>query len=169
MKGVTAFTPMKTGRVPTRDVRENRFEREEKMGKPLESLPGKTLRDRRMKPKSVFGGQAPSQEGFMMAPAIRNLPATQANQDPLSASVEFRLIAPQASKVFLAGVFNNWDPESLPLAKKSDGAWSHTMRLPRGSYEYRFVVDGIWQEDPLAFDSAPNPYGSRNSLKRVSL
>ena len=37
---------MKTERLPTRDVREDRCEREEKLGQAMETLPGKTLRDR---------------------------------------------------------------------------------------------------------------------------
>ena len=37
---------MKTERLPTRDVRENRSQREEKLGNASDTLPGKTLRDR---------------------------------------------------------------------------------------------------------------------------
>jgi hypothetical protein len=42
------------------------------------------------------------------------------------------------------------------------------MDLKHGAYEYRFIVDGRWQQDPMACDSVPNPYGSRNSIKHVA-
>ena len=38
-------------------------------------------------------------------------------------SVEFKLDAPKAHKVMLAGTFNNWDTKSLAAKKKSKGAW----------------------------------------------
>jgi len=33
------------------------------------------------------------------------------------------------------------------------------IKLPRGCYEYRFVVDGNWVSDPSAKGSAANPFG----------
>jgi hypothetical protein len=39
--------------------------------------------------------------------------------------------------------------------------------LPAGIYEYRLVVDGQWIADPLASETVPNPFGGRNSLRKV--
>ena len=80
----------------------------------------------------------------------------------------FSLQAPTASKVFLAGDFTDWDKAPLPLKKSKEGKWEKTVALPAGLYEYRFIVDGEWQNDPQAVDRKPNPYGTENSLRLVS-
>jgi hypothetical protein len=41
------------------------------------------------------------------------------------------------------------------------------VSLPPGRYEYKFIVDGEWVEDPKA-DSVPNEFGSRNSVIHVA-
>jgi hypothetical protein len=41
--------------------------------------------------------------------------------------------------------------------------------LKSGQYEYRYVVDGVWTNDPASPPSAPNPYGERNSILKVGL
>ena len=55
--------------------------------------------------------------------------------------VQFKMAASEAKKVSVAGTFNGWDPQKTPLKKHGD-AWGTTIALSRGSYEYRFVVDG---------------------------
>jgi 1,4-alpha-glucan branching enzyme len=77
--------------------------------------------------------------------------------------VEFKIEAPDARSVAVAGNFNNWQPRQMPL-NKNGVAWHATVSLPRGRYEYRFVVDGQWLSDPAAKESAPNPFGSQNSV-----
>jgi 1,4-alpha-glucan branching enzyme len=78
--------------------------------------------------------------------------------------IELKLTAPNARSVSVAGTFNNWDAKSNPLSKASGGSWYTSLQLSPGRYEYRFVVDGQWQEDPGAKESAFNPYGGRNSV-----
>jgi hypothetical protein len=53
--------------------------------------------------------------------------------------------------------------------KTKDGKWIIRMLLRAGEYEYRFVVDGQWIEDPEADQSAANPHGGFNSVLRVPL
>jgi 1,4-alpha-glucan branching enzyme len=79
-------------------------------------------------------------------------------------TVELRFTAPGARSVSVAGTFNGWDPKSNPLSKESGGVWRTALLLAPGRYEYRFIVDGQWQEDPSAKESAFNPYGGRNSV-----
>jgi len=74
--------------------------------------------------------------------------------------VELKLTAPKARSVSVAGSFNGWDAKS----KESGGVWRTFVSLSPGRHEYRFVVDGQWQEDPTAKESAFNPYGGRNSV-----
>jgi 1,4-alpha-glucan branching enzyme len=80
--------------------------------------------------------------------------------------VEFRINAEGARSVCVAGTFNNWDPSKTPL-RRNGNAWQTKIALPKGRHEYRFVVDGKWMIDPAAQDSAPNPYGERNSVVSV--
>lgn len=81
--------------------------------------------------------------------------------------VAFTLIAPEAKQVSVAGSFNDWDAHCTPLSKGINGEWSGYLPLKPGNYEYRFVVDGVWQEDAVAPASVPNPFGSKNSVVTV--
>ena len=81
----------------------------------------------------------------------------------LKVQVEFRLNANGAKSVAVAGSFNNWSTKKTPLRKEGE-RWTTTLKLPRGRYEYRFVVDGNWVNDPNAKESAANPFGSSNSV-----
>ena len=71
-----------------------------------------------------------------------------------SASVEvdeeevvFRLDRPQASKVFLTGDFNNWNPTMDGMVMRA-GVWEVRLYLVPGKYRYAFVVDGQSMPDP---------------------
>jgi 1,4-alpha-glucan branching enzyme len=80
--------------------------------------------------------------------------------------VQFRVAVSEAKVVSVAGTFNDWDPKKTPLKKNGD-AWNTTIALPRGHYEYRFVVDGHWMADPNAAHAVPNPFGSSNSVLNI--
>ena len=79
-------------------------------------------------------------------------------------STEFKLFAPEAEKVFIAGDFNNWDPEKYPMRKLKSGICKKKIKLKPGCYEYLFIVDGKWQKDPENELSRPNPFGGENSV-----
>jgi len=72
--------------------------------------------------------------------------------------------APHAQKVFVAGGFNGWCADGLALHQDEPGNWSIKLRLPRGRHEYRFIVDGEWQDDPHAAIHVPNEFGSSNCV-----
>ncbi len=80
---------------------------------------------------------------------------------------EFSLSAPQAQSVFTAGDFNQWNPSSHPLKMDDKGIWRISLALNPGQYEYRFFVDGEWQNDPNGGPFVENPFGTSNSLKIV--
>jgi 1,4-alpha-glucan branching enzyme len=69
-----------------------------------------------------------------------------------------------AKTVCLAGTFNDWHPRVSEMLRTEDGLWLKDLSLPAGTYEYRFVVDGIRVTDPKCCDSVANPYGQQNSL-----
>src|SRR5882724_8084243 len=78
-----------------------------------------------------------------------------ANEGDLKVQAEFKLSAREANSVAVAGSFNNWNVKKTPLRKEGE-CWTTTLKLPRGRYEYRFVVDGKWMSDPSAKESAAN-------------
>lgn len=82
--------------------------------------------------------------------------------------VSFALSREDAREVFVAGSFNDWDPQATPLLRQTDRRWQRELTLPPGAHEYLFVVDGHWLPDPQAGESAPNPFGTENSVVRVS-
>jgi chromosome partitioning protein len=75
---------------------------------------------------------------------------------------------PDASDVRIAGDFNGWVPDknvrSLVQAEGIERVWTKILRLPPGTYHYRYVVDGEWREDPDNPQAEPGPVGGRNSV-----
>jgi 1,4-alpha-glucan branching enzyme len=80
---------------------------------------------------------------------------------------EFKLYAPQARQVSLAGSFNSWNTNTLSAKKDSRGNWAVKVNLRPGRYEYKFLVDGSWLNDPHCRSYIPNAFGSQNSLIEV--
>ena len=78
--------------------------------------------------------------------------------------VYFRFQAPSAKEVSVLGSFNGW--EERPLKKTKDGEWSTWTNLESGRYEYRFQIDGQWQNAPDV-ETVANPYGTENNLLTV--
>ena len=80
-------------------------------------------------------------------------------------SISFTFKDAPGKKVFVAGTFNKWDPNSTPLTDKDQtGVYTAVLRVTRGNHEYKFIVDGIWQVDPANPDCVINGHGSMNSL-----
>ncbi len=83
-------------------------------------------------------------------------------------TVTLTVKAPEAKEVYLAGEFNNWKLDENSRMEQSNGCWSKRLNLNKGSYRYRFVIDGNWIEDPANPLNQLNPYGSRDSLLEVN-
>lgn len=105
----------------------------------------------------------------------RNRKATSATAPPEPGSADGELhsitlacVNPLAQEVHVAGTFNGWDPRATPMTRHEDGSWAARLLLPPGRHEYRFIVDGQWQEDPAARQSVDNPFGGRNSILEVA-
>ncbi|PYS04419.1 MAG: hypothetical protein DMG15_16035 [Acidobacteria bacterium] len=81
----------------------------------------------------------------------------------LANGVLFTLDAPGARCVQLAGDFNSWVAEGNEM-QASDGIWTKVVPLGPGRYEYKYVVDGRWLEDPLNINVEPAPWGGHNSV-----
>lgn len=55
--------------------------------------------------------------------------------------VRFVLVAPNATRLALAGDFNGWSRTATPMTPRADGAWTATLALAPGAHRYAFVVD----------------------------
>ncbi len=81
--------------------------------------------------------------------------------------IMFEYYAPEAENVELAASFNGWDPSKTPLKKDKGGKWKRELNLPSGRHEYRFRVDGGWQNDQRPVECIPNPFGSWNCILEI--
>jgi len=85
---------------------------------------------------------------------------------PSRETVQVRFFYPdvRAGEVCVAGSFNGWSTESHCMGR-SGKAWTMSFYVPRGRYEYLFVVDGgIWVPDPGNDLTQDNGFGGRNSV-----
>lgn len=83
--------------------------------------------------------------------------------------VRLTLPAQRGKTIFLAGTFNNWNPEATPLKwSMKTSAYYAYLELSPGRYEYKYVIDGYWCIDPYCSEWVPNRFGSLNSVLRVS-
>lgn len=82
--------------------------------------------------------------------------------------IEFKFYAPQAKKVSVGGSFNNWKPEKTPLRKDAKGNWKTSVTISSGRYEYRYLVDGVWQNAQEPVECVPNAFGSWNCVVEVA-
>lgn len=65
--------------------------------------------------------------------------------------VTFRIWAPFAARVSVAGTFNQWSSAADPLSAEGNGFWSADVPAARIGHEYKIVLnDSLWRIDPQA-------------------
>jgi 1,4-alpha-glucan branching enzyme len=76
---------------------------------------------------------------------------------PFDAGVTFRVWAPFAASVAVAGTFNGWSTASHPLFLEVDGYWSVDVAGAAIGDQYKFVISNqanpaplLWKNDPYA-------------------
>lgn len=81
-------------------------------------------------------------------------PGMGAIADPGGTGVTFRVWAPFATAVNVAGLFNGWSATATPLAQEGNGFWSADVAAATPGEPYKFVVTGqsgpLWKIDPYA-------------------
>lgn len=71
---------------------------------------------------------------------------------PYSGGVTFRVWAPNASSVYVAGDFNTWSTSANPLTAEGGGFWSQDIAAASVGDEYQYVIANsgstYWRIDP---------------------
>lgn len=74
----------------------------------------------------------------------------------------------KAKKVWLAGSFNDFRPNELPMTYDPDSAmWTLDVYLREGTWYYKFIVDREWILDPANPDARNDGKGNQNSVLGV--
>jgi|DewCreStandDraft_4_1066084.scaffolds.fasta_scaffold108384_1 1,4-alpha-glucan branching enzyme len=81
---------------------------------------------------------------------------------------EFFYRAPEATSVQLVGDFTHWQSSPIQMQKRSDGVWRAEVALPPGKHHYRFLVDGVWCDDPECTIRVPNAFGGHDMVREVA-
>jgi len=82
--------------------------------------------------------------------------------------VLFTLREEEARSVHVVGDFNDWTPsQEARLEPQGEGLFAARLQLEPGVYQYRFIVDGRWIEDPANPRTMPAPFGGRNSVLEI--
>jgi hypothetical protein len=75
---------------------------------------------------------------------------------PFPGGFTFRVWAPFATAVTVAGEFNGWSEQATPLASEGNGYWSTDVGGAQRGHEYKYVLrtpsGDRWRNDPYARD-----------------
>jgi len=140
----------------------------------------------RLKKAAALGAEALKSSAPAATPELYPAPATGSPPEPPKSSemaavvapapkptatktvdVAFVLFEPDAKQVALGGDFNRWASDATPMKRHNGGRWEIAVALAPGRYEYKFVVDGHWMPDPLAYENVWNQHGTLNSVIEV--
>jgi chromosome partitioning protein len=129
------------------------------------------------RPLTAHAPRAPVTEDFRaLARELARSPAAVHRRPPAPSDaptrarlreVTVRLDGLDGRDVRVAGEFNAWVPDRGVETRQDGNRQSKVLRLAPGAYEYRLVVDGVWQQDPNNPVAVPNHLGGSNSVLRV--
>jgi len=78
---------------------------------------------------------------------------------PAGNQTSFRVWAPFASAVHVAGEFNDWKPDADALASEGNGFWSADVPGATEGQQYKYAIsnpftspDVLWRKDPYSWD-----------------
>ena len=75
-------------------------------------------------------------------------------------NVTFTFYRPHARSVHLVGDFNGWREAELAMQPTEAGHWRARLRLPPGTFKFRYRADGEWFADYAAFGIRYGPHGA---------
>ena len=86
----------------------------------------------------------------MLVPSV----LTGMGSTPDQGGVAFRVWAPNAKAVFVAGSFNEWSEDAAPMQRDDTGHWHAHVPGAKAGDEYQFLIDTgrelLWRIDPRA-------------------
>ena len=82
--------------------------------------------------------------------------------------INFTILDPDAQTVALVGDFTDWEEKPLTLKRQKNGLWKTAVPLWPGNYEYRYLVNGQWRDDPECQEHRSNSFGSQNCVRVVA-
>jgi len=87
---------------------------------------------------------------------------------PRSVEFTYTPVISGVANVFLAGTFNDWNDSKTRMTDgDNDGTYTVSLLLAPGTYHYKFVVDGNWQQDPANPEGVEDGFGGQNSVLKV--
>jgi 1,4-alpha-glucan branching enzyme len=94
-------------------------------------------------------------------------------RDSAGGGVTFRVWAPFAQTVSVAGDFNKWSAQASPLFSEGDGFWSVDVAGAAVGNQYKFVVQNpannpLWRMDPYAASIVRDATGVLNGVVPAS-
>jgi len=108
----------------------------------------------------------PWQQAATPPAADRQATASAQRED---GATHFRLEAPDADHVEVAGSFTDWRPTLELEDPDGDGVWTGSAPLEAGVHQYMFVVDGEqWVTDPNADRYVADGFGNKNAVVAVA-
>jgi serine protease AprX len=83
--------------------------------------------------------------------------------------IVFRFHDHEAQGIEVCGSWNGWTPPGVRLVRDDDGLWhSPPVKIPPGTYSYKFVIDGKrWMDDPANPKKTHDGVGGLNSVLEV--
>jgi hypothetical protein len=81
--------------------------------------------------------------------------------------IVFRIHAPDAASVTVAGDFNDWNEREDQLRRGDEGWWELVREIPPGTYMYVYLIDGLTRTPPEAQIVVDDGFGNANGLLLV--
>lgn len=114
-------------------------------------------------PKEDVANATPAKDEFGYPLYAYNLKIYKALPDK-NGNAKFFLEGHQdAKEVVLSGSFSRWDEHYLKMNRTQNG-WELNLDLDPGVYEYKFIIDGNWIEDPANENKVRNEFNGFNSV-----
>ncbi len=90
--------------------------------------------------EEVTGARLRSEENVALGPT--NSSIVEAPREAEEAEVVFSYLAPAARDIEILGDFTDWQPLRLNPSPGPQGVWMKIFHLRKGTYQYKFLVDG---------------------------
>ena len=90
------------------------------------------------------------------------------NMDPNVANITFsyKFNNRNPKNVFISGSFDNWKEKHPLTYNQTMGKWACTLKLKKGKYLYKYIIDGNWEINPNELSERGND-GITNNVINV--